>query len=78
MNSSFDDPPGQYLALVYNEGQRSLWPPTAPVLTGWTVVHGPTDRQTWLDHVEWMDGSATRRPYGRGGNAAALSEGVRE
>ena len=53
----FDDPDGEFLALVNDEGQYSLWPTFVPVPAGWTVTHGPAGRQECLDHIEtaWTD-----------------------
>ena len=56
-SNPFEDPDADYLVLVNNEGQHSLWPVFADVPTGWTVVHGPAGRQECLDYVEanWTD-----------------------
>ncbi|EPH45660.1 MbtH family protein [Streptomyces aurantiacus] len=57
MSNPFDDPEGRFSVLVNDEGQHSLWPEFAEVPAGWSVVHGPADRQSCLDHVEanWTD-----------------------
>ncbi len=53
----FDDADGQFLVLVNNEDQHSLWPAFAPVPAGWTSVFGPGDRASAVAHVEanWTD-----------------------
>lgn len=53
----FDDADGVYTVLVNDEGQHSLWPDFAEVPEGWTVTHGPADRQSCLEHIEraWTD-----------------------
>ncbi len=51
----FDDEDGTFHALVNDEGQYSLWPTFADVPPGWTVAHGPADRQACLEHVEQLD-----------------------
>ena len=53
----FDDADGEFLALVNDEGQYSLWPTFVPVPEGWTTTHGPAGRQECLDHIEaaWTD-----------------------
>ena len=53
----FDDPDGEFHALVNDEGQYSLWPTFVPVPAGWTATHGPAGRQECLDHIEaaWTD-----------------------
>lgn len=57
MSNPFDDADGRFSVLVNDEGQHSLWPEFAEVPAGWTVAHGPADRQFCLDHVEanWTD-----------------------
>jgi nonribosomal peptide synthetase DhbF len=46
-----------YYALINDHDQYSLWPARTPVPTGWSVAHGPDDRQSCLDHIEihWTD-----------------------
>jgi len=53
----FDDPDGRFLVLVNDENQHSLWPAFVPVPAGWRRVHGESDRQSCLDHIEahWTD-----------------------
>lgn len=53
----FDDENGTFYVLINDEGQYSLWPVFADVPGGWTVVHGPGDRQLCLDYIEenWTD-----------------------
>jgi MbtH protein len=57
MTNPFENPEGSYYALVNDEGQYSLWPQFAEVPAGWTVTHGPADRQSCLDHIgeQWTD-----------------------
>jgi MbtH protein len=53
----FDDPDSRYLVLTNSEGQHSLWPEFIDVPAGWTVVHGPADREAALGYVSenWSD-----------------------
>lgn len=53
----FDDPQGQFLVLVNDAGQHSLWPVFASIPDGWTVVLEASSRQEALDWVEqhWTD-----------------------
>lgn len=57
MTNPFDDPDGSYYVLINEEGQHSLWPTFAEVPAGWSVVHGPDQRQPCLDYVNenWTD-----------------------
>ncbi|WP_432483529.1 MbtH family protein [Kineococcus esterisolvens] len=53
----FDDPDGEFLVLVNDEDQHSLWPAFAPVPGGWRTAFGPGPRDAALAHVEehWTD-----------------------
>ena len=57
MTNPFDDPDGVFLVVVNAEEQHALWPDFAPVPAGWSVVHGPAERQSCLDYVteHWVD-----------------------
>ncbi len=57
MANPFENKDQSFLALVNDEGQYSLWPSFAAVPDGWTVVHGPGDREACLAHIEeaWTD-----------------------
>lgn len=53
----FDDDSHQFQVLINAEKQYSLWPLFAEVPPGWSVVHGPADRQACVDYVDrvWTD-----------------------
>lgn len=53
----FEDEGAQYLVLINDEGQHSLWPAFADVPDGWEVVFGDAGRQECLDFIEkdWTD-----------------------
>lgn len=57
MSNPFDDDEGEFVVLVNEENQHSLWPTFAEVPAGWRTVFGPDSRQSCLDHVEksWTD-----------------------
>ncbi|MEV7969458.1 MbtH family protein [Sphaerisporangium sp. NPDC088356] len=57
MSNPFENPDGVYSVLINPEGQHSLWPDFAEVPAGWTVVHGPGNRQECLEYIEtnWTD-----------------------
>jgi MbtH protein len=57
MTNPFDDPDAEFLILVNDEGQHSLWPSFAVVPGGWTGVFGPAGRPACLDYVKanWTD-----------------------
>jgi len=53
----FDDDNGNFVVLINDEEQHSLWPTFADVPDGWRVVFGEADRAACLDYVEreWPD-----------------------
>jgi MbtH protein len=57
MSNPFEDADAQYLVLVNDEGQHSLWPVFTAAPAGWTTAYGPAARQDCLDHVNehWTD-----------------------
>jgi len=57
MTNPFDDPDGEFVVLVNDEGQHSLWPTFADVPAGWSSVFGPAARAACLEHVTavWTD-----------------------
>ncbi|HUB91223.1 MAG TPA: MbtH family protein [Dyella sp.] len=57
MTQPFEDNQLQFLVLVNDEGQHSLWPGFAEVPTGWKTCFGPETRQSCLEYVEreWVD-----------------------
>lgn len=57
MTNPFEDNDAQYLVLVNDESQYSLWPAFADVPAGWTVAHGKDSRKACLDYIEihWVD-----------------------
>lgn len=57
MTNPFEDPDAEYLVLVNDENQHSLWPRRLDVPAGWRTAFGPAGRQACLDHVEaaWTD-----------------------
>ncbi|MFF7176813.1 MbtH family protein [Streptomyces pseudovenezuelae] len=57
MTNPFEDDDADYLVLVNDENQHSIWPAHLPVPGGWRTVHGPEPRQECLAYVdrEWTD-----------------------
>jgi MbtH protein len=53
----FDDPDGEFLVLINDEEQYSLWPSATAVPDGWTVAKEAAARQECLDYIEehWTD-----------------------
>lgn len=48
----FEDESGQYLVLVNDEDQHSLWPEDIAVPGGWRTAHGRDGRAACLAYVE--------------------------
>ena len=53
----FDDEDGEFLVVVNDEEQHSLWPTFRSVPDGWSRVFGPAGRAACLEYVEqnWTD-----------------------
>lgn len=66
VSNPFEDPNASYCALINEQDQYSLWPAGIDVPSGWTVVHGPTDRESCLEYIEaqWTDIRPARSGYG--------------
>lgn len=52
MTNPFEDPDADYLILINDEGQHSLWPSFRTVPEGWRVTGPRAKRQECL---EWID-----------------------
>lgn len=57
MTNPFDDADAEYLVLVNEENQHSLWPAFADVPAGWAVVHGRDTRRACVAYIDahWTD-----------------------
>jgi MbtH protein len=57
MANPFEDDKAEYLVLINDEGQYSLWPSFIDVPRGWNPVHGADSRQSCLDYINqhWTD-----------------------
>ncbi|WP_435832184.1 MbtH family protein [Nocardia rhamnosiphila] len=53
----FDDENSQFVVLMNNEGQYSLWPAVHEVPQGWTVVRTSASREVCIAYIEneWTD-----------------------
>ncbi|KGI69073.1 MbtH family protein [Mycolicibacterium rufum] len=53
----FDDDTADFVVLVNDEEQHSLWPVFAEVPDGWRVVFGEAERAACLEYIEanWTD-----------------------
>ncbi len=57
MTNPFDASDGTFYVLANEEDQLCLWPTSIDVPAGWSVTHGPTDRDACIGHVNatWTD-----------------------
>ncbi|WP_461166825.1 MbtH family protein [Tsukamurella serpentis] len=59
MNNPFDNETGEFVVLINDEGQHSLWPTFREVPRGWTVTFGEggSSRSECLSYIEtaWTD-----------------------
>lgn len=53
----FEDADAEFLVLINDEGQYSLWPASLDVPAGWAVVHAKATRDVCLAFVDdsWTD-----------------------
>jgi uncharacterized protein YbdZ (MbtH family) len=53
----FDDDGADFLVLLNDEEQHSLWPSFAEIPDGWRPVYGEADRAACLEYIEehWTD-----------------------
>jgi MbtH protein len=53
----FEDENAEYLVLVNDEEQHSLWPADIEVPAGWRIAQGAASREQSLSYVEehWTD-----------------------
>ncbi|MGW7754516.1 MbtH family protein [Streptomyces violaceusniger] len=56
-DNPFEDDEAQFVVLVNDEGQYSLWPTFADGPVGWNRVFGPDGREPCLAFIEreWTD-----------------------
>ncbi|MEN3586577.1 MbtH family protein [Streptomyces sp. ZYX-F-203] len=77
MPNPFENEDGQYLVLVNDENQHSLWPAQIAVPDGWRAVHGVDSRAACLEYIEshWADlrPASLRRAMGEMAEMAARS-----
>ena len=57
MTNPFDDEEGEFLVLVNDEGQHSLWPVQFDIPEGWSQTGPRGARQACLERVDenWTD-----------------------
>lgn len=57
MSSLLDEPDVDFVVIINDEQQHSLWPASLAVPEGWTVAFGPTAKSDCLDYVRsnWTD-----------------------
>jgi MbtH protein len=57
MDNPFDDPDGEFLVLINDEEQYSLWPAFADVPPGWNVALDKDNRENCLKYINdnWTD-----------------------
>lgn len=53
----FENPDYEFLALINDRGQYSLWPTFKSVPEGWRIAFGPAERSDCLNHIDenWAD-----------------------
>ncbi|MBE1162048.1 MbtH family protein [Dyella acidiphila] len=56
-SNPFEATDGEFIALMNDEGQYSLWPTSIPVPAGWAAQTAPMSRENCLGYIEqhWTD-----------------------
>ena len=56
-SSPFEDTDADFLVVVNESNQHSLWPAFADVPAGWAVAHGRAPRRECVDYIDrnWTD-----------------------
>ncbi|MDN4601384.1 MbtH family protein [Paenibacillus sp. F6_3S_P_1C] len=57
MSNPFEHEDSNYLVLINEEGQYSLWPASLTVPSGWTLMLGKAKRRVCLDYIaeQWTE-----------------------
>jgi MbtH protein len=57
MSHDRDEPEQEYVVLMNDEEQHSLWPAHKAIPNGWQRVSGPGSKSSCLEYVEqaWQD-----------------------
>ncbi|MEN1987956.1 MbtH family protein [Paenibacillus hubeiensis] len=57
MTNPFEREDGNYVVLMNDEGQYSLWPASIEIPAGWTMMLGKAKRRVCLDYIaeQWTD-----------------------
>lgn len=65
-----------FIVLINDEEQYSLWSESNSVPAGWRVVHGPAGRQACLDYVDavWTDLTPRSVRLARSSSAAPVDK----
>jgi MbtH protein len=57
MGNPFEDPAAEYLVLINDQNQYSLWPSFKAPPRGWRIARGRGSRESSLSYVtaQWID-----------------------
>ena len=57
MTNPFENPDGEFIVLVNDDGQHSLWPTFRDAPQGWTAATAPGTREGCLMYIDqhWTD-----------------------
>jgi MbtH protein len=57
MTNPFDNEEGEFLVLINDENQHSLWPNGMDIPLGWASAYGPATRKQCVGYVDehWTD-----------------------
>lgn len=79
MKNPFEDDTHEFVALVNDQGQYSLWPAHFSTPAGWKLVFGPENRALCIDYVNstWTDLRPTRMVQAQSPTTAVRSPSTR-
>ena len=55
MSNPFEDEVGNYLVIINEEQQHSLWPAYIQIPAGWERLLGPSSRHLGFIETNWTD-----------------------
>ncbi|MUZ75256.1 MbtH family NRPS accessory protein [Agrobacterium vitis] len=72
MKNPFEDDTHEFVALVNDQGQHSLWPAHFSIPAGWELAFGPESRALCIDYVNttWTELRPTKIERAQSADAA--------
>jgi MbtH protein len=57
LSNPFDEQGGEFVVLINDHGQHSLWPAAADIPAGWSIAYERNARQACIEYIgkNWTD-----------------------